>query len=149
MSCSVNLTVVANSLRDPLAHFLEVSTKSHRLAKFALPLKTSIICGSSGWFRKENEALLSIFYPLPQILPNYRGINFHRSGGIELSDFGDQLPAALVQVRHANPAISAIGDFADAGGLMTYGASLTEAYRWAARYVGRILNGEKPADLPK
>jgi hypothetical protein len=58
MSCSVNLTVVANSLRDPLAHFLEVSSKSHRLAKFALPLKTSIICGSSGWFRKENEALL-------------------------------------------------------------------------------------------
>ena len=59
MSCSVNLKVVATSLRDPLAHFLEVSSKSHRLAKFALPLKTSIICGSSGWFRKENEALLS------------------------------------------------------------------------------------------
>ena len=59
MSCSVNLTVVANSLRDPLAYFLEVSSKSHRLAKFALPLKTSIICGSFGWFRKKNEALLS------------------------------------------------------------------------------------------
>ena len=58
MSCSVNPTVVANSLRDPLAHFLEVSSKSDRLAKFALPLKT----GSSGWFRKENEALLSVVF---------------------------------------------------------------------------------------
>jgi hypothetical protein len=39
--------VAANSLRDPVAHFLAVSSKSDRLAKFMLTLETSMICGSS------------------------------------------------------------------------------------------------------
>jgi putative ABC transport system substrate-binding protein len=47
------------------------------------------------------------------------------------------------------PAISPIGDFADAGGLMTYGANLGEAYRLAALYVSYVLKGEKRVtDLP-
>ena len=75
-----------------------------------------------------------------------------RAGGLVISpDFAftrgmEQL--ATLTIRHSVPAVYLYREFAAAGGLMSYGPDMTETYRMAGIYTGRILKGEKPADLP-
>ena len=67
-------------------------------------------------------------------------------GGAFLISSSEQL--AALTVRHAVPAIFFGREFAVAGGLLSYGADIPDAYRLAGIYTGRVLKGEKPADLP-
>jgi putative ABC transport system substrate-binding protein len=75
-----------------------------------------------------------------------------RAGGLVIGTDGflvsssEQL--AALTLRHAVPAIFQYRAFVEAGGLMSYGGSVTDSYRLSGIYSGRILKGEKPGDLP-
>jgi putative tryptophan/tyrosine transport system substrate-binding protein len=68
------------------------------------------------------------------------------SADILFSSYCEQL--AALTVRHAVPTVYTRREFAAAGGLLSYGSDITESYRLAGFYTGRVLKGEKPADLP-
>ena len=59
-----------------------------------------------------------------------------------------RVQVAIMAARHALPTVAALRSYVEAGGLMSYGTSLVDAQRHVGVYTGRVLKGDKPADLP-
>ncbi len=82
----------------------------------------------------------------------FKSLMEKRAGGLVVGTDGffvsQSERLAALAVRHAVPAIFQYRAFAAAGGLMSYGGSVTDSYRLSGVYTGRILRGEKPAVLP-
>jgi putative ABC transport system substrate-binding protein len=118
---------------DPRA---ETQTRDMQEAAHALGLQIHVLNAST-----EGE-INKAFANLPQL----------RAGALLVgtSDFFRRRSEQLVALaaRHGVPAIYQYREFAAAGGLISYGTSLTAAYHLAGIYTGRVLKGEKPADLP-
>lgn len=82
----------------------------------------------------------------------FAAVHDMRAGGLVFTSdpyfaYRSQQLAALA-ARHAVPAITQSRDFPIAGGLMSYGGDFEQSHRHAGNYAGRIINGEKPSDLP-
>jgi putative tryptophan/tyrosine transport system substrate-binding protein len=71
----------------------------------------------------------------------------HLVGGTPLAH-NRRVHLVTLAAYHRVPALYPLREFPEAGGLMSYGTNITDAHRQAGVYVGRILKGEKPADLP-
>ena len=68
--------------------------------------------------------------------------------GVDAFFLGQRDQLVALAARHAVPTIYAHAEFAAAGGLMSYGTTLADAFRQVGAYAGRILKGDKPANLP-
>jgi putative ABC transport system substrate-binding protein len=86
------------------------------------------------------------FEPAFESLAQLRANALLVAGDALFTDQRDRL--AALAARHKLPAVYDLREFVAAGGLMSYGSSISEAYRQAAVYAGRVLKGAKPADLP-
>jgi putative tryptophan/tyrosine transport system substrate-binding protein len=123
-------------LHNPTNTVFEVQAKDLQAAAGKLGLKLHILHASS---EREFE-------------PSFAALTQLRAGGLVIGTDGflvsrSQELGALT-LRHAMPAIFQYRAFAEAGGLMSYGPSITEEFRQTGIYCGRVLKGEKPADLP-
>jgi putative ABC transport system substrate-binding protein len=114
----------------------DVALRELEAAGGAIGLQTRILRTSTD--REIDAAFASFVHERPDAL-------FVAGSGLFLSR---RVQLSLLAAFHRVPAIFSLRELAEAGGLMSYGASLRVAYRQVGVYAGRILKGEKPTDLP-
>ena len=129
-------TAVALLVNPAEPSVAENRTKVTMSAARTLGLKLHILNASS------DRDFESVFAELIQLQAGGLVIG----GGAFLTGKSKRL--AEMAVRYAVPAIFESRDFVAAGGLISYGGSITDAYRLAGVYTGRVLKGERPADMP-
>jgi putative ABC transport system substrate-binding protein len=123
-------------LVNPTNPNLEIQSRNLQAAALKLGLQVHVLNASS---ERDFDAVFAKLHELrADALMIGQDVLFNTQSG--------QL--ASLSVRHAMPAIYVAREFAAAGGLMSYGTNESEAYRQAGIYAGRILKGEKPAELP-
>ena len=114
----------------------DVALRELEAAGVAIGLQTRILRTSTG--REIDAAFASFVHERPDAL-FFAGSALFLNRRVQLS---------LLAAFHRVPAIFSLRELAEAGGLMSYGASLRDAYRQVGVYAGRILKGAKPTDLP-
>jgi putative ABC transport system substrate-binding protein len=114
----------------------DVALRELEVASGAIGLQTRILRASTD--REIDAAFASFMHERPDGI-FVVGSGFFLSRRVQLS---------LLAAFHHLPGIFSLRDFAETGGLMSYGASLRDAYRQVGVYAGRILKGAKPTDLP-
>jgi putative ABC transport system substrate-binding protein len=129
-------TTLVGFLVNPTNPASESDTKDVQAAALALGLRVPVQTASS---ERDIEAAFASFVQqrVDAIIVASDQFFFSRR---------DQLVG--LATRYRMPAIYYLREYATAGGLMSYGTNITDAYRLAGLYAGRILKGEKPADLP-
>jgi len=123
-------------LTNPTAPSAELDTREARTAAHARGLQLIVLNASS---EPEFETAFAV------LVQEGAGALFIDPDAL-FTSHTNQLVA--LAARHAVPTMHHLREAAEAGGLMSYGTSLTDTYRQAGIYVGRILKGDKPADLP-
>jgi ABC-type uncharacterized transport system substrate-binding protein len=121
---------------SPVSLASETTLRDVEPAARALGLQTDILNASTS--REINAAFASFARDRPDAL-FLGGDAFFTSRRVQLVNLAS---------RHAVPAVYSVRDFAEAGGLMSYGPDVTDAWRHVGVYTGRILKGAKATDLP-
>jgi putative ABC transport system substrate-binding protein len=124
-------------LMNPASFNAEVKTREAQAAAHSLGLKQLLVL-TAGTATEIDSAFVTMAERRANALLIGQDVFFNNQV--------EQL--AAMALRNKVPAIYSLREFATAGGLMSYGASLADQYRLVGVYVGRILKGEKPGDLP-
>jgi putative tryptophan/tyrosine transport system substrate-binding protein len=133
---AVPAAIVIAFLVNPSSPSVEIYVKEAAAAARALGIQTLVLNASTEHDLDESFASLGKLGAGGLVVPAEPFFDSQRERIVSLA------------AQHAVPMISNLREYVVAGGLMSYGASLPDSYHRAGIYVGRVLKGEKPADLP-